>query len=188
MSRSNTTTPAAVLIPIFVKENPENFTGRRLSIPGTDTTVPVLDTTAVLFTIRTHNVEHHKGQISFPGGMHEQSDRTLQETALRETEEEVGLTREHIQIVSELPKAMTLTSHFEIHPFVGIIRGIPPLRVNYAETEALLFVPLTHLLDATNQKMEMIEKDGVAYKIKAYHFEGHRIWGATARILSVLLA
>ncbi|MBI2606002.1 MAG: CoA pyrophosphatase [Deltaproteobacteria bacterium] len=176
--------PAAVLIPIFLPEpSTESHQNRQLHIFSR----PVSSNAEILFTVRTDTVEHHKGQISFPGGKRDDTDASLLETALRETEEEIGLSRENVEIIGELSDTPTVRTSFLIRPFVGLVRGRPALSPSEIEIAETLFVPLAHLLDEANSTLETYEYGGSRYRIKAYHYQGHRIWGATARILQVFL-
>ena len=96
----------------------------------------------VLFTKRTHQVEEHKGQISFPGGGVEDKDRTLEETALREAFEEVGLKRGDVSILGQLDDTPTAASRFIIHPFVGLIPFPYPFNLNAVEVKRIIKIPL----------------------------------------------
>ncbi len=165
MSSAVQTIPASVLIPIFRSPNGSK----------------------ILLTVRTDLVEHHKGQISFPGGKKDPTDSSLLETALRETEEEVGIPRSEIKIVGELPPIPTVKTDYIVSTFIGIIDSDPKLQLNTHEIDSVLFVPIRHLLDPANSVLETYTLGGLQYKIKAYSFEGHRIWGATGRILQMFL-
>lgn len=127
----------------------------------------------VLFAVRSDEVNHHKGQVCFPGGTREPYDTSLLETALRETEEELGLKAEEIQILGELDDSITLTSNYVISPFVGLVRHPHTLKTSGREVKETFSVPLSFLMDEAN-----IRPDHYAYE-----YEGHIIWGATAQIL-----
>lgn len=141
----------------------------------------------VLLTRRTDTLEHHKGQISFPGGGVHPADADLSVTALRETWEEVGVRPEDVEILGRLDDVVT-NSNFLVAPFVGLLRQVPyefiPSEVEVAE---ILEPPLAHLLDEATLVMESRELNGRVLLMPAYHWEGHRIWGATARMLQELL-
>src|SRR5690606_3154357 len=122
-------------------------------------------------TVRTHTVEHHKGQISFPGGAFEAHDSSLEDTALRETFEEIGLARELVQIVADLPDIPTIATQFRVKPFVGLVQGIPRFQPSPHEIGEILRVPLSHLLDPANSVLENYERNGLRYQIKAYHYD-----------------
>jgi len=134
----------------------------------------------VLLTVRSHTVEHHKGQISFPGGAVHDADGSLQTTALRETWEEVGINPPDIEVVGQLDDIITV-SNFVVTPFVGVLGHAPydyvPSPLEVAE---VIEPPIAHLLDPANTVWE--ERQGAA-RSPAYLYDGHRIWGATARML-----
>jgi 8-oxo-dGTP pyrophosphatase MutT (NUDIX family) len=156
--------PAAVLIPLFVREK----------------------ALWTLFTKRTDHVEHHKGQISFPGGGKDEADSNLWETAIRETEEEIGVPRSGVKILGALPRLVTVTD-FEISPFVGAIPFPTAFRPHAGEVEAIIEVPLAYLLDPMVVEERAVKWKGRDVMTLVYHYKGHTIWGATARILADLL-
>ncbi len=127
----------------------------------------------VLFTERSEEVDFHKGQVCFPGGTREPSDSSLLQTALRETEEEISLKAEDVEILGEFDDSLTLTSNYVISPFVAFIPHPYPLKADGREIKEFFSVPLSFLMDETNFKQDSYE----------YEYEGHIIWGATARIL-----
>jgi 8-oxo-dGTP pyrophosphatase MutT (NUDIX family) len=142
----------------------------------------------VLFTRRSELVEHHKGQISFPGGAHDAADRDLQHTATRETWEEIGVVEDHIRLVGQLDEMITV-SNFLVRPFVGIITvpGPYPFTHNEVEVAEILEVPLDHLLDPANTVAELRHYQGRDVMMYSYAWREHIIWGATARILRQFL-
>jgi len=154
-------TPAAVLLPLYEKQG-EFY---------------------VLLTKRTQKVEHHKGQISFPGGGRHKQDRDLMDTALRETFEEIGVRPEDVEILGELDNIGTLTSNFLVTPFVGIIPYPYEFIVNEYEIEELVEVPLSALADNKNLREETYIIEGTQYWESIFDYKGYVIWGATARIL-----
>ena len=127
----------------------------------------------VLFTERSEEVDFHKGQVCFPGGTREPSDSSLLQTALREAEEEIGLRAKDIEILGEFDDRVTLTSNYVISPFVALIPHPYPFKADAREIREIFSVPLSFLMDEANFKQESYE----------YEYEGHIIWGATARIL-----
>ncbi len=139
----------------------------------------------VLFQERTQEVLHHKGEISLPGGRRDPQDGTLEETALRETDEEIGVAREHIELFGALDEVATRSSNYVISPFVGAITrpGAYPFRMAQSEVKELLIVPLDHLTDAANAQWQVIEDGEDAIAEREFRYDGHRIWGATARIV-----
>ena len=157
---------AAVLVPIYEKAG-EHY---------------------ILFTKRTDEVEHHKGQISFPGGRRDESDDDLLATALREGYEEVGLRPEVVEIAGKLDQERTITSKFSICPFVAFIPYPYQFELSSDEVEQLLEVPLSALLDKDNFREETItDEEGRIIPSYYYHYGDQVIWGATARILNRLL-
>jgi 8-oxo-dGTP pyrophosphatase MutT (NUDIX family) len=153
--------------------------------------VPLYDnagTTHVLFTVRSELVEHHKGQISFPGGAHDATDPDLRFTAVRETFEEIGVSTDHVEVMGQLDEMITV-SNFLVRPFVGRITTPGPYPFAHSEVEVseILEVPLPHLLDETNVVAELRHYQGRDVMMYSYHFDRHLIWGATARILKQYL-
>jgi len=142
----------------------------------------------VLFTERTDQVEHHKGQISFPGGASDDSDGDLASTALRETEEELGVRPDDVEIIGQLDDMVTI-SNFRVTPYVGLLRTNSeyPFVLNTTEVARVVEVPLPHLLDDHNLELEVRQHKGKEVLVPAYTYESHRIWGATARMLRQLL-
>ncbi len=157
--------PAAVLLPLYKKHGEYH----------------------ILLTRRTQKVEHHKGQISFPGGARHEHDRGIRDTALRETFEEIGVRPEDVQILGELDNMGTLTSNYLVTPFVGIIPYPYELTVNRDEIEKLIEVPLSALADEKNHREEVYVIEGIKFKAIMFDYRGHVIWGATARILEQFL-
>lgn len=144
--------------------------------------------TYVLFTRRTETVEHHKGQISFPGGAEDPRDSGPLETALRETEEEVGIPRGVVTILGILDDVDTVVSGFVITPFVGFIPHPVPLRVNPQEIAEVLTVPLDLFRDRTRVRIEeRTRPTGERIEVYFYDHGPHVIWGATARIMKGLI-
>jgi 8-oxo-dGTP pyrophosphatase MutT (NUDIX family) len=156
---------AAVLIPLFKKDGEYH----------------------ILLTRRTNIVEHHKGQISFPGGRQDKKDKDLLATALREAREEMGIEEKDVRILGELDDFCTATTDFCISPFVALIPYPYPLKVNRQEIEEVIEVPLSGLLDKRRFRQELREKDGLPFPVYFYQHQDHTIWGATARILKQLL-
>jgi 8-oxo-dGTP pyrophosphatase MutT (NUDIX family) len=140
----------------------------------------------VLVTQRTEQVEHHKGQISFPGGACDVGDAGLRATALRETFEEIGVPPESVEILGQLDDFPTI-SHFIVTPFVGVIPHPFGYRLNPREVEAVAEVPLSFLRDPTHLRIEQREHEGRFHDVLFWDYESYVIWGATARILKTLL-
>ena len=139
----------------------------------------------VLFTKRTNRVEHHKGQVSFPGGRVDDEDASLEETALRETHEEIGLPRDEVTILGKIDDMVTLTSSFIVHPFVGLIPYPYDFSISPDEVKRLVQVPLMIFFSDNDSyyKKDTIDIEGTTYPGPAYEYQEDVIWGATARIM-----
>ncbi len=140
----------------------------------------------VAVTQRTHMVEHHKGQISLPGGACEPGDADLADTALRETFEEIGVPPHAVQILGTLDDFPAVTG-FVVTPFVGLIPHPFAYRPNQDEVEAVIEVPLSFLLDPDHLRVEQLEHQGHLHDVLFWDFGPYTIWGLTARILKSLL-
>jgi 8-oxo-dGTP pyrophosphatase MutT (NUDIX family) len=140
------------------------------------------DGLTVLLTRRASHLKNHAGQISFPGGRIEASDEGPLAAALRETEEEIGLSREHITFVGYLEPHLVL-SGFWMTPVVGLVQPGFALHLDRREVEATFEVPLLHILDAANHKAR--ERTLGPTKVRVYDipYGEHHIWGATAGML-----
>jgi 8-oxo-dGTP pyrophosphatase MutT (NUDIX family) len=152
--------PAAVLLPLFQKNGE----------------------THILLTKRTDKVEHHKGQISFPGGAFHYEDMDYLTTALRETEEEIGVEMEAVEVLGELDH-MTTLSNFRICPYVGIIPYPYPFKLSSFEVERLIELPLDYLLNQAELKEAPFTYGGKSVINLCIDYQGDIIWGATAKIL-----
>jgi 8-oxo-dGTP pyrophosphatase MutT (NUDIX family) len=138
----------------------------------------------VVLTRRTETVEHHRGQISFPGGGEEPDDDGLLDTALRETEEEIGVAPDDVRYLGRLSPIVTVTD-FYVEPYVGAIPQPYAFRPAEAEIAAIIEAPVAALLDPA--VLERRPFPGRPEPVLFYHHGEHVIWGATARILKELL-
>lgn len=149
--------------------------------------IPLLDEGGyckILFTKRTQMVEHHKGQISFPGGAVEPEDSSNLETALRETYEEIGVLKKDVEVLGRIDDTVTMASNFIIQPFVGLIPYPYEFVLNPGEVERLLSVPLEYFSSSGSKpKEKLVEFEGEAHWTLAYEYDGEVIWGATARVV-----
>lgn len=136
----------------------------------------------VLFTQRTAHLADHAGQISFPGGRVEKADATRDDTALRETEEEIGLHRRYVQVLGRLPD-YEIPSGFRITPVVGWIEAPFDLALDPFEVEGVFEAPLAYFLDACNYQRRQYHFRGRHRHYMAIPYEGRYIWGATAGML-----
>jgi 8-oxo-dGTP pyrophosphatase MutT (NUDIX family) len=141
----------------------------------------------IVFIRRSIYVPTHQGQIAFPGGARHKSDKNMMETALRESEEEIGLHAHDVKVLGELDDQITTTSNFIVTPFVGVMPWPYEFTLCKAEVERLLFVPLHSLMEEDRRKQEIEMLNGEEVPSFAYYYKGKRIWGATARILYKLL-
>ncbi|MBP2681467.1 MAG: hypothetical protein H6Q78_1330 [Candidatus Krumholzibacteriota bacterium] len=131
----------------------------------------------------------HGGQIAFPGGKRSPDDRSLWETALRETEEEIGLERARVHALEELPVVDTLSTGFRIYPFLGRLQPPPRWRLEPREIAEVLEVKVTDFLEPDRQGEEewsLPEWPGPR-RIRFFRVGEHKLWGATYRILSPLI-
>lgn len=153
-------TPAAVLVPLINRASG----------------------VTVLLTQRTDHLSDHAGQISFPGGRAEQHDSSMEETALRETEEEIGLPRNQVELLGALPVYHTITG-YRVTPIVGWVE--PPLALDPDpfEVAEVFEVPLAFLLNPANHQRHSIVRDGQPHQYYAMPYQDRYIWGATAGML-----
>lgn len=157
---------AAVLVP-FVKQNDEWH---------------------LLFIQRSeHENDRHSGQVAFAGGRYEDSDESLQMTALREAHEEVGIEPEHVTVLGELNHHYSI-SNYEITPVVATVPWPYKLTLQQAEVAATFTIPLRWLADKNNYRMEKREYKGVEFPVVYFKkYNNYLLWGATARMTLSLL-
>ncbi|MEX1276556.1 MAG: CoA pyrophosphatase, partial [Bacteroidota bacterium] len=136
----------------------------------------------LLLTKRTDHVEHHKGQISFPGGARDDQDADLVATALRETEEEIGLPPGAVQVLGLFDDFET-PSGFAIAPVVGFVPSLPALSPSLHEVAEIIEVPLALFLDKKNERTVRMERKGKTHDVFFYDYNGHEVWGATAAMI-----
>ena len=142
-----------------------------------------------LYTKRTEEVEEHRGQVSFPGGMIESDDEDWESAALRETEEEIGINPADVTILGRLDSMLTIT-HFQIVPVIGVIPWPYELIINTTEVAHVFGVPINWLSNPANLETRFLEAPASGPHIPVYafkSFQGEVIWGATARITRNLL-
>jgi len=160
-------TPAAVLIPIF--DRPDSAHGL-----------------SVLLTQRAADLKQHAGQVSFPGGRMEADDADLAHTALRETQEEVGIAAEQVSVLGFLEPMPTITG-FAVTPVIGLVAATVQPVPDHKEVEFAFEVPLSFLLQRNNQRIVERELHGRTFPMVEFHYRGHRIWGATAMMILGLI-
>ncbi|MCL2831490.1 MAG: CoA pyrophosphatase [Betaproteobacteria bacterium] len=139
----------------------------------------------LLFTRRTEHLRDHAGQVSFPGGRIEETDRNATHTALRETKEETGLSPESVNVIGYLPRHYTGTG-FCITPVVGLVSPPLSLQPDPFEVAEIFEAPLSFLLNPGNRRQSWIHWQGRLRRYFAFSYEEHFIWGATAGILVTL--
>jgi 8-oxo-dGTP pyrophosphatase MutT (NUDIX family) len=151
--------------------------------------VPIVDRGGphLVFAKRSEQVGHHKGQISFPGGVVESRDASLLEAALRECEEEIALPRHTVETLGTLDDTETFATQFVITPFVGVIREPVTWRPDGREIERVIEVPFATLADPRTLRVEHRERNGVMRPVYFYEWGGEPIWGATAQIVKHFL-
>ena len=140
----------------------------------------------LVLTRRRSDLRRHAGEISFPGGRRDADDRSLQDTALREAEEEIGLPREGVTLIGELPAVSTFVTNYLIHPFLATVPAGVAWRLSPTEVDEVLELPLAAL--RAGRTRTRLERRGISFETDAYVVEEHLIWGATARIIELLLA
>jgi 8-oxo-dGTP pyrophosphatase MutT (NUDIX family) len=147
--------------------------------------IPVIDRLAglsVLLTQRSAALKHHAGQVSFPGGRMEEHDRDVVETALRETQEEVGIPPTSVAVIGYLPPMPTVTG-YAVSAVVGLVSEELSLEIDRTEVEYAFEVPLEFLLDPGNERALEREYRGRRIPTVEFHYAGEHIWGATAHML-----
>lgn len=157
---------------------------------------------ALIFTLRPTTLTHHAGQISFPGGGFEPGDENLATTALRETEEELGISTHEVEILGKISPLYIAPSQNLVHPYVGWLAELPTFDPNPVEVAGVLSIPLTHLLDPDTLGIHYWRRNGQQLTAPCFLINGqdvikypqHQelwrnacIWGATAMMLNELL-
>lgn len=152
--------PAAVLVPLVKRTNGLH----------------------VILTRRTDHLSDHAGQISFPGGRQEEFDATIEETALRETEEEIGLNRGHVELIGRIDDYYTVTG-YQVTPVIGLVTPPFDLVPDDHEVAEVFEVPLEFILNPGNQKLQTVAFEGTRRRYFAIPYREYYIWGATAGML-----
>jgi 8-oxo-dGTP pyrophosphatase MutT (NUDIX family) len=152
--------PAAVLVPVVRRDN----------------------SLTVVFTRRTPHLQDHAGQISFPGGHVEPEDASLEATALRETEEEIGVPPAKVELLGRQWEYVTVTG-YRVTPIVGLVDAAIDLRPDPFEVAEVFEVPLAFLLDPANHVANSVIQEGRYRRYYAVPYRHYYIWGATAGML-----
>lgn len=155
----------------------------QLDRPQAAVLVPILldPEPAILLTVRAAHLNSHPGQVSFPGGMSEAHDKTMADTALRETEEEIAMDRGEFSIVGELSTAFSKDG-VQVYPIVGVAQSHQTAVASPDEIAEIFTVPWQFFLD-NEPELKPIARHGMSFKVPHYHYRGHHIWGLTAMIL-----
>ena len=157
--------PAAVMILIY---------------PGSDSRL------STVLTLRNPDLRGHSGQVSFPGGQQEPQDEDLTATAVRETCEEIGICSTGIAVLGQFPRFYIPASHFDVCPIVARYDGMPDFRANPAEVTEVFSFDLEDLLQDKFKCVEQRVIRGFDVRVPYYYVSGHKVWGATAIMLSEL--
>ena len=157
----NNSTASAVLILLYLEDNEIHF----------------------FLTKRSNELEHHKGQISLPGGTQEENEE-LTHTALRETQEEIGINKTSISIIGSMTPLFVPVTGFMIHPFIGYSSNKLEPTPDPSEVEAIFSVKISDLLNETNQTIEKRNIRGYDVEVPYFKLNNYEVWGATSMILS----
>ena len=178
---------AAVLIALCETKKGETNTDKINNTEAGDDKAQHEPSLSVVLTKRASHLKHHAGQISFPGGKVENSDRSKAETALREAEEEIGLDRQQVTIIGQLSDYHTITG-FNVTPVVGVISGEVNLTIDENEVAEVFTVPLKHFIDGNSHTKLPMYHRGHKHYVHFMPYQEHQIWGATAAIIADLVA
>ena len=157
----NNSTPAAVLILLYLEDNEIHF----------------------FLTKRSNKLEHHKGQISLPGGTQEENEK-LTHTALRETQEEIGINKTSISIIGSMTPLFVPVTGFMINPFIGYSLNKLEPTPDPLEVEAIFSVNISDLLNVANRTIEQRNIRGYDVEVPYFKLNNYEVWGATSMILS----
>lgn len=141
---------------------------------------------SLCFTVRKKSLRKHAGQISFPGGRSEINE-TLQETALRETHEEIGIETEKISILGTLTPLYISVSNYMVHPIIGFIHEKPVFKSNDDEVEEILIIPFSKIVENKTLQTKNIQTSIGNLDVPCFYINNQIIWGATSMILSELV-
>ncbi len=156
---------AAVLVPIFSRDGEPH----------------------ILMTRRRADLRLHPGQISFPGGRIDPGDADAQAAALREAEEEIGLSPAHVEVLGRLDEALVVTSGYRLTPWVGVVPYPYPYVAHPDEVAGLVELSVADLLTPGSHRVDFREAFGMMHEVHTFDVGGNMLWGATARILHELL-
>ena len=149
---------------------------------------PFGDDLRLPLTVRSADLAHHSGEVSLPGGSADPGDADAAATALREAHEELGIPPATVEVLGALTPIYIPPSNFQLTAVVGYAPELPPLAPNPSEVDAVLLVALRQLLDPASVREETWERRGAQFRVPFYEVDGYKVWGATALVLSELVA
>jgi len=159
-----------------------------LALPEAAVLMPLVDVPdpQIILTVRSNSMPTHAGEVAFPGGKRDPGDKDLLMTALRESEEEVGLSPDYVDVLGQLSP---LASRYgmKVTPFVGIVRPDVELQAEPGEIDTIFQVPLQFFLDEIPELSSPIDVFGRQFRIPSYYYEDKRIWGLTAFMILDLI-
>lgn len=160
----------------------KNYTKSSVLVPiSLNTKVP-----SIIFIKRSNMVNHHKGEVSYPGGVYDRKkDNNLLETAIRETEEEIGAKKSCINIICPLDDELTFSTNFLVRPFLSLL-NCTKIIPNSIEVEKIIYIPIKNLLHQKAHKELILNNKNIKIHYN-YYYRDILIWGATARILNNFL-
>jgi 8-oxo-dGTP pyrophosphatase MutT (NUDIX family) len=180
----------AVPDPALAEEDARRFDRARFPDPRAAATLlliyPADEELVIPLTVRHAELGAHPGEVSLPGGAVDPGDASLEATALREANEEIGLAPDAVRVVGRLDPVWIPVSNFELVPVVAVADARPTMTAQQAEVVEIVELPLRRLLEPDGVSEEEIRVPGVVLRTGVYRWAGHRVWGATARTLSML--
>lgn len=143
------------------------------------------DEPSVLLTIRADHLKSHPGEVAFPGGMWEPEDGNLQQTALRETHEELNLHPNKVSVLGSLSTGLSKAG-VQVFPFVGVVDNLEGCQASPDEIASWFTVPWSFFA-TTEPELQLIERHGIEFHVPHFHYQGWHIWGLTAMIMLELI-
>jgi 8-oxo-dGTP pyrophosphatase MutT (NUDIX family) len=180
----------AVPDPALAEEDLRRFDRSRFPEPRAAATLlliyPADGELVIPLTVRHAELTSHPGEVSLPGGAVEPDDASLEAAALREAHEEIGLASDAVRVVGRLDPVWIPVSNFELVPIVAVADRRPELTAQVGEVVEIVELPLRRVLEPDGVTQEEINVPGVVLRTGVYRWAGHRVWGATARTLSMM--
>ena len=170
----------------FLREQLQSDTDHADAIAAVVLLISRSENPSILYTRRAMHLRSHPGEICFPGGMREIQDNNLWLTALRETEEEIGLPASEIQFLGRLHAARTRAGTWVV-PFVASFNADFQLTPALDELDTIFQVPIRQFQSGLKIRDDYFESHGRSYRFPVYHYQGHEIWGFTAGVTENLL-